>query len=126
MHPQTKRMRKKYIKIERVIVVSIIRVLVKHPRKDPEVTEIEDSLEVMQAIVSGSIQLVGMSEDSELDIYLNEEGKILGLPYNIQYHPNDIIVGTLFVVRNGDDGSDVSLTDEDIEFATRWLKERAL
>jgi hypothetical protein len=106
--------------------MSTIKVLVKHPGKEPEVQEMETSLDAMQAIVGGSIELVPLSEESELDIYLNEEGKIEGLPFNIQYQPDDIIVGTLFVVRSGENGSDVSLTDEDIAFATKWLQERAL
>jgi hypothetical protein len=106
--------------------MSTIRVLVKHPGKDPEVQEMETILEAMQAIVGGSIELVGLSEDSGLDIYLNEDGKVIGLPLNVYFLPGDIIVGTLFVVRAGEEGNDISLTDEDIVFATKWLKERAV
>ena len=94
-----------------------IKVLVVEPMKPCRVQEINDSLEAMQAIVGGYIEVV-TPFDEPVAIVCNEEGKLRGLPYNrpltdrhgVTY---DILCGTFFIA--GVDGENfASLTDDQI------------
>lgn len=58
-----------------------ITVLLVEPNKYPKITEIEDSLEAMQKIVGGNIEVYSPFND-EVAIICNEEGKMIGLPLN--------------------------------------------
>ena len=60
---------------------------------DAYVTEIDNTLEAMQAAVGGYIQTVMLTRG--VDIVCNEEGLILGLPENRNY-PG--IVGDFFLI----------------------------
>ena len=105
--------------------MSKIRVLVKEPGKPSEVREIENTLEVFQAIVGGHIEALRIRDD--LCCYVNEEGKLLNLQPNFiigrQYVSNvDIIVGTAVFFRSEDDeDSEISLTLTDILYLDRLL-----
>ena len=72
----------------------------------------EPTLEEMQKIVGGSIEIV--YDDGNMQIICNEEGKILGLPYNEKAtllwwdtlrqnsyyeHHNDKLVGDILVLK---------------------------
>ena len=63
-----------------------MKILVVEPLKVPYEKEIDGSLESMQAVVGGLIQLLYPFEDSELALICNDEGKILGLPYEGGYY----------------------------------------
>lgn len=78
-----------------------ILVLLVEPGKCPKVIEIEDTLEAMQNIVGGDIEVYEPFDD-EIAIVCNEEGKIKGLPLNRAIYSDrgelvDIIAGTFFV-----------------------------
>lgn len=78
-----------------------IKVLVVEPMKKPYIKEIGTELEDMQEIVGGQIEEY-MPFDDEVAIVCNEEGKIIGLPYNRAiYNSNgrmlDVIQGTFFL-----------------------------
>lgn len=95
----------------------VIKVLKVEPDKSPELIEMPNELEAMQAIVGGYIEVMPLADD--VAIVCNEEGKMNGLPLNrpIFYDGEivDIIAGTFFIT--GDDisiGEFVSLTDEQI------------
>lgn len=95
----------------------VIKVLKVEPDKAPELIEMKNELEAMQAIVGGNIEVLPIDEG--VAIVCNEEGKINGLPLNRPIYYNgemvDIIAGTFFIA--GDDisiGEFVSLTDEQI------------
>jgi hypothetical protein len=90
-----------------------LRVLVCEPDKAPEVREIDDTLEAMQAIVGGYIQAIFVNMCKDYVLVCNEEGRLKGLEPNI-YIGLDVIVGTCFFCNNG--GEDfASLDDSDIE-----------
>ena len=57
------------------------------------VTEIENSLEAMQAAVGGYIQTASLTKG--IDIVCNEEGHLIGLPVNKNF-PS--IVGDFFLI----------------------------
>lgn len=57
-----------------------IEVIIKRPGEAPAKKTIQNRLEVLQAIVGGYIETVTLASD--LVIICNEEGRIMGLPYN--------------------------------------------
>lgn len=78
-----------------------LSVLLVEPGKCPKVIEIEDTLEAIQNIVGGDIEVYEPFDD-EIAIVCNEEGKVKGLPLNRAIYSDrgelvDIIAGTFFV-----------------------------
>lgn len=77
----------------------------------PTMVEVEDNLESYQAAVDGMIEAVYLTRDNEdtACMYLNEEGKITGLPINAMASKaawrgaaipiNDYIAGDVIVLR---------------------------
>lgn len=93
-----------------------ITVLVVEPLKKAYTKEI-CGLEEMQQLVGGYIQAVYPFEDCAL--VMNEEGKLLDLPYNRPLFgedgkPYDLICGTFFVAGVGEENF-ISLTDRQIQ-----------
>ena len=77
-----------------------MKVLVVEPLKPCYVREI-DGLQAMREIVGGHIEAIYPYEE-QVAVIANEEGKLLGLPYNrplLDEHgiPYDIVCGTFFV-----------------------------
>ena len=72
----------------------LISVIIKEPNKDPERKVIKNTLETMQGIVEGNIEIVPLA--SEVLIVCNEESLIHHLPYNctLDHHS---IYGTFFL-----------------------------
>ena len=79
----------------------VIRVLCVAPEKKLTIVTLENELHSLQDAVSveagerGLIELIGV--ENGVDIMLNEEGKLLGLPLNRRFG-NDILVGAFYVV----------------------------
>ncbi len=71
-----------------------MRVLKKEPGKAAEVITIDGSLPSMQGIVGGYIQVLNVPK-SKAKMICNEEGRMLGLPNNINLLGRQI-VGTVF------------------------------
>ena len=81
-----------------------MKVLIVEPLKVPYEKEIDGSLESMQAVVGGLIQLLYPFEDPELALICNDEGKLMGLPYNRALRDEDgsiydVVAGTFFLCR---------------------------
>lgn len=81
----------------------------------------EGSLKTLQTAVDGLIQAIDINQN--LTMWLNEEGKILGLPinslgtamYRRATEVKDIIVGNIVLTGGVDDeGDTLGLTDEQI------------
>ena len=96
---------------------STLKILVVEPMKPCEVREIPDTLEALQQTVGGYIESVSFEREA---IVCNEQGKVLGLPYNRPLLdengliPLDILQGTFFITGVSGE-SFVSLTDEQIQ-----------
>ena len=78
-----------------------MRILVGEPECRPEVREINDTLEAMQEIVGGLIQVIYPFDDPVALVY-NDEGKLMNLPANRGLRDKDgqiydIIFGTFFL-----------------------------
>lgn len=104
--------------------VEIIKVLIKEPGKEPYEKEIENTLENLQHIVGGHIESVEMPGMKNVDLYVNEEGKLDRLKGNFwlpEYE--DCVAGTCFMVGYNPETCDcVSLTDNQIKKCKKYIK----
>ena len=89
-----------------------IRVVIVEPEQPPRVEIIDNTLEAKQKIVDGYIEVIGLSETT--DLICNDEGKLIGLLPNRRLG-NDVIAGTFLIVGANDSEYFCSLSDEDIE-----------
>lgn len=71
-----------------------IKVYVKEPGKPLEARKIPNTLEAMQQTVGGYIETFTVATD--LVIVCNEEGRLIGLPYNCTISGGVDFVGTIF------------------------------
>jgi len=97
---------------------------------DPKVIEIEHSLENMQKLVTpeghprGLIQRVpGVPalDEQRIDLYVNEEGNMIGLKPNFLIPHSHSILGPVFFCSSNSKGKTVGLTDKQVEFVKIWL-----
>lgn len=97
-----------------------IKVIIAEPMRQARICTIENNLEEFQDIVDGLIDTLIFTEEDDVIIILNDEGKINCLPFNRALANEngiwDIVAGTMIIA--GDDyinGEFVSLTDEQAE-----------
>ena len=94
-----------------------MKVLYKRPGFPPVTREIENSLEDLQRMVGGYIEVVRLDD---ILIIVNEEGKNLGLPPNFYVEAiDDMIVGPAVFVRSTEEES-ASIGDND----AKWICNR--
>lgn len=97
-----------------------MKAIIKKPGEKPRVIEIENELSALQEAVEGYIQAVPLAADA--CIICNEEGKLIGLPYNTRIL-NEIFVGNiLFVGVAGEEFC--SLTNEQISLIAERVLNR--
>ncbi len=103
-----------------------ITVLMVEPHRHPYLKTVEHTLENLQAMVGGYIEVYPLAEN--VAIVCNEEGKMNGMELNRPIYHNgemvEIIAGTFFIA--GDDisiGEFVSLTDEQIAQYSEQFKD---
>lgn len=93
--------------------------VIKDPGEQPIVANIPNTLEALQKAVGGFIETVDRSDT--LALLCNEEGLLMGLPYNHTLFEMPF-VGPIVAV--GVDGEEfVSLTPDQIQFLRCWLRE---
>ena len=98
-----------------------MKIIKLEPQKPAEVIEIEHSLEAMQKIVGGYIDLIYPFNDS-VAMIMNDDGKLQSLPLNrVLRHQDtgqiyDVVCGTCFLIGAPNDSDEFTdLTDEQIE-----------
>ncbi len=98
-----------------------IRIVIAEPGKLPVVAFISDSLKDMQQIVGGYIELFETTE-SGIDLFCNEEGKLISLECN-RFFPElqDIICGPIIAIGHDEEGAAVSLSDEQVQEAIQMF-----
>lgn len=105
-------------------VPKMVKVLIKEPGKEPYEKEIEDTLDNLQEIVGGYIECVEMPGVKNVDLYVNEEGKLNKLPGNFllpEYE--DCACGTVYMVGfDPETGENVSITDNQIKKCKKYIK----
>lgn len=98
-----------------------MRVLVFRPEEPPVVQEVDNTLESMQKLVGGYIDLLTVDNDrfGGIDLCVNDEGRVANLPYCITVKTANgnthRIFGTAFLLRHDSEGESMGLRDEDIE-----------
>ena len=101
----------------------LIKVLIVEPGKDPYPKEIPNTLKSLQSQVGGLIQALYLSDAA---IICNDEGKLLGLPWNRPLFDEDgnvydVIAGTFLIVGLTEDDFG-SLTEEQIKKYTEIFR----
>jgi len=81
-----------------------INIYIKEPGKELRRIEVENTLESLQELVGGYIEQVTVASD--LAIICNEEGRLLGLPYNCESLGKAFVGPILFVGVSGEDFAD--------------------
>jgi len=79
-----------------------MRVIIKEPNEDARIEDIENTLDELQRIVGGYIEVIPLTFDDI--IICNEEGKLKDLPHNFNMPVHGSIVGTVIIC--SDDGED--------------------
>lgn len=98
------------------------KILVVEPYKKPFAMDMDDSLDAMQSIVGGWIEVTKPPlHDDDAVVICNEEGKLRGLTPNRKLHHRDgvvydVLCGTFFIINAPSDSDEfASLTDEQID-----------
>ena len=105
-----------------------MRILVVEPLKAPYVKEIRGDLKSMQAIVGGLIEAIYPFDDPEIALICNDEGKLMGLPYNRALRDEDgriydVVAGTFFLCRARAGSEDFEgLTEGQVRFCGARFK----
>lgn len=79
-------------------------VLRKNPGQDFESIDIPNTLEALQKEVEGYIEVVPIGNDAV--IICNEEGRLIGLPYNTQVGDYSFVGTILIAGTNGEELTD--------------------
>lgn len=95
----------------------MIRVVVAAPGAKPVISNIDPSLKSLQSIVGGLVECVHVGG---LDLWVNEEGLLLDLPFNREIEGIPL-VGTILVTGTDGEGELTSLSDSQIEDAFQIL-----
>lgn len=82
-----------------------MKVIRKIPGQEPELAQMDNTLEALQEAVGGYIEVVTMAKNA--CIICNEEGRLRGLPYNITFLGERFVGPVLVVGVSGEDFCDV-------------------
>lgn len=82
-----------------------MKVIIKEVGKAPQVTDVENTLEALQKVVGGYIEVIGLG--GNLLMICDEEGKLKGKPYNFDLGRDLIVGNVLFVQSDGEDFTDI-------------------
>lgn len=112
----------------------MVKVVVKEVGKELEVREVAKvDLKFMQTVVDGYIEMPCMSRalsGADVDIVINEEGKLIGLEENIaimQGHKViEMLVGNVVFVGHDGRGNNIGLKDEQIELIKKVISNGAV
>jgi hypothetical protein len=95
--------------------------------------EIGDSYQLLRDSVQGYIECANVEQN--IDIWLNEEGKLIGLTPNrlatFMYWAKwgagtDIIVGDVFLATHDEEGETIGLTESQLDYLRDYLPARVL
>jgi hypothetical protein len=93
-----------------------MKAILKHPNSNPQIIEIDNTLDALQGAVGGYIEHVKLTDT--VGIICNEDGKFNGSLANrflyYQGHLVDILFGNILIVDTNEDGETISLTDRKI------------
>ena len=94
-----------------------------------------NSYNLLRDTVGGLIQCVTLPHILGcVDMWLNEEGKVIGLPQNPiatalwddLYPDTDFMVGDIILTQSDDEGDTIGLTDEQVQFFMSYTRNLTL
>ena len=91
--------------------------IIKQPGEPAKRIEIDNTLEAFQRAVGGYIETVTLFED--VTLICNEEGRLMGLPYNMDFVGIRFVGPVLAVGRTEDDFR--GLTDEETQLVMKHV-----
>lgn len=91
--------------------MSKISVIIKRPGEKAHRTNISSTLENLQKTVGGYIETVTISSDS--CFICNENGRLLGLPYNFSFTGVDFVGTVILIGVKGDEFADIPISFKD-------------
>jgi hypothetical protein len=93
-------------------------------------------MENLQEICQGYFQKVSgyaLELPEDIDVYMNEEGKIMGLLPNLRIEydavggiERDVFVGTIVIKAANDEGGTRSMTEEELTTVETWLEDKMI
>ena len=99
-----------------------LRIVLKKVGENPEIMNIENTLEAKQKLVNGWIEVVSVTDD--ILLICNEEGKLENLLPNLNFGCDYIAGDCFFVGDDYENGDFKSLTENQIEEVKSICKER--
>lgn len=87
-----------------------------------------DSYKLISTHVGGYIERIPITalDEKNIDMWCNEEGKLIGLEPSIALTHNgdivDMIMGNVVLTKTDGNGETISLTDDDIDFVKKYFK----
>ena len=82
-----------------------MKVIYKAPGHAPELRDVPNTLEELQSSVGGYIETVTFASDAA--VICNEEGRLLGLPYNCTFLGVNFVGPILIVGKKKDEFTDI-------------------
>ena len=106
-----------------------IKVIIKNVDEEPRIAEIDNNYEAISSIVGGLVEHIYLS--NEVGCWMNEEGKINQLPFNILLQDCkgktfDALVGNLVLIQENEATVCVDLTEENWEKYLKQLQTNVL
>ncbi len=104
-------------------ITTTIRVVHKKPGEPAAIIQTSDSVEALQALVGGWLELLRreLPDGTEIDIWCNEEGLIRELPPNILLADEGCVIhGPIFIARARGEET-IGLTELEAEACCRAL-----
>lgn len=86
-------------------MIKNIKCLLKKPGEKAKPVEVANDLSAFQGLVGGYIETFPIASD--LVIICNEEGKLIGLPYNVSIMGEDFVGNILLVGTKRDEFADI-------------------
>ena len=103
---------------------------------DKSIVEFEkgNSYNLLSDTVGGLIQCVQLTDKWGVDMWLNDEGKLIGLPQNPiatalwddMYPGTDVMMGDIILTQTDDEGETIGLTDEQVKFFMSYTRNLTL
>ena len=106
----------------------MIKGILVRPGSAPEVIEFKEGYKELQRLVEGSFEMPYLFDD--VDIVVNEEGKINGSdPNRLLYYKGqliDILFGNILIVDANEEGETISLSEDKINKYMKIFRNEAI
>jgi hypothetical protein len=96
----------------------LIQVVVVEPMKKPYKKTIKNDAAAFNKEVGGYFEIINIGQTERgatIAIHLNEEGKLIGLPFNRRIIGFDVLVGTFFISAYNMEGENITLSNPECE-----------